>query len=144
MTVEEYINSLPEERQSIVAGLREQIKKNLPDGFREVMTDMIHYVVPLEGYPAGYHCEENTPLPFMSLVSKKNTVTVHHMGMYADPKLNKWFMNEYHKYSERNPDMGKGCVRFKGTEIPYALVGRLAGKMTVAKWIRLYEKSVKR
>jgi hypothetical protein len=67
------------------------------------------------------------------------------MGIYADPKLNKWFMNEYHKYARRKLNMGKGCIRFTAMDdVPFKLIGRLAGKMTVQNWIRLYEKNIKK
>jgi len=42
-------------------------------------------------------------------------------------------------------DMGKSCLRFKKSEeIPYELIGQLAGKMTVEEWIENYEKNLKR
>jgi len=42
-------------------------------------------------------------------------------------------------------DMGKSCVRFKKMDkIPYDLIGRLMGKMTVKDWIKLYEKNIKK
>ncbi len=41
--------------------------------------------------------------------------------------------------------MGKSCIRFKKTnELPYDLIGELCTKMTVAQWINLYEKNVKK
>jgi len=41
--------------------------------------------------------------------------------------------------------MGKACVRFKKAEnIPYKLIGELCGKITVEKWITMYEKNIKR
>ena len=39
--------------------------------------------------------------------------------------------------------MGKGCIRFKKIDpIPYALIGELAGKITVREWIDMYEKMI--
>ena len=36
--------------------------------------------------------------------------------------------------------MGKGCIRFKKMDqIPYQLIGELAGKVTVEQWINAYE-----
>lgn len=37
-TVNEYIASLPEERKEAMIKLRKTIKKNLPNGFEEVMS----------------------------------------------------------------------------------------------------------
>jgi hypothetical protein len=38
--------------------------------------------------------------------------------------------------------MGKSCIRFKKmNEIPFELIGELAGKLSTEKWIELYESS---
>jgi hypothetical protein len=67
------------------------------------------------------------------------------MGVYADPKLLKWFRDEYAKAGVGKLDMGKSCIRFKKPEnIPYKLIGELASKMTPQQWIGKYEKILKR
>jgi hypothetical protein len=67
---------------------------------------------------------------------------MHHMGLYADPSLLKWFTTEYPKHSKAKLDMGKGCVRFKKMDdIPYKLIGELIKKVSVQKWIDAYEKA---
>jgi hypothetical protein len=77
-TPEAYIDTLPEERKEVMTRLRNVIKTNLPEGFEEVMSyGMIGYVVPHSIYPAGYHCDAKQPLPFMSLASQKNAVTIY-------------------------------------------------------------------
>ena len=64
------------------------------------------------------------------------------MALNADPKLSARFQKERKKHTTRKLDMGKGCIRFKYyEEIPYKLIGDLAGKMTPQKWIDLYEKA---
>lgn len=106
---------------------------------------MLGYVVPHKLYPDGYHCDPKLPLPFMNLASQKNFIAVYHSGMYADPKLMKWFTTQYGKRVEGKLDMGKSCVRFKKMEqIPFELIGELASKMTPEDWVKLYEKNVKR
>jgi len=58
------------------------------------------------------------------------------MGIYASPKLLKWFVDEYPKHSAKKLDMGKSCIRFKNPDdIPYKLIGELVSKVTVEKWI---------
>lgn len=143
---EEYIASLPEDRQKVIAALRKTILKNLPKGFSEVMNyGMLGYVVPHALYPSGYHCDPKQPLPFMNVASQKNFVAVYHMGLYADKKLLEWFMKEYPKHCKTKADMGKSCLRFKKMDqIPFKLIGELAGKMTPKEWINLYEKKLKR
>lgn len=107
---------------------------------------MIGYVVPHKLYPSGYHCDPKLPLPFMNVASQKNFIAVYYMGMYADPKLYKWFTGEYSKFiGSKKVDMGKSCLRFKKPEqIPYKLIGELAGKITPKEWINLYEKAFRK
>jgi hypothetical protein len=145
-SVEQYLKELSEERKAVIDELRKEILTNLPAGFEEVMNyGMIGYVVPHTLYPAGYHCDTKMPLPFMNLASQKNHVGVYHMGIYADDELMSWFEEEYPNHASRKLDMGKSCLRLKKMDdIPYALIGELASKMTVKDWIERYEKAVKR
>ena len=145
-TPDQYFEQLPEDRQKAMNELRKVIKKYLPKGFTEGMGyGMVGYVVPHSLYPAGYHCDPKLPLPFMSLASQKNFIALYHMGLYANPKLLKWFTDEYAKQVPTKIDMGKGCVRFKKPEqIPFKLIGELAAKITPQEWIEQYEKNLKR
>lgn len=146
VTVDEYIDELPAERKQPMQELRKIIKKNLPRGFQECMGyGMAGYVVPHSKYPAGYHCNPKLPLPFMGFASQKNFISIYHMGIYADPKLYKWFTDAHAKASPKKLDMGKSCIRYKKPEdIPFALIGELATKMTPDDWIGLYEKLYKK
>ncbi|MEE4178293.1 MAG: DUF1801 domain-containing protein [Bacteroides sp.] len=145
-TPEEYISQLPEERKAAVSHLRKVILDNLPEGFEEVISyGMISYVVPHAIYPGGYHVDPRQPLPFISIASQKNTISIYHMGIYAAPDLLNWFTSEYARYAKVKLDMGKSCIRFKKPEhIPFDLIGQLAAKMTPAQWIEIYQKELKR
>ncbi|MNK74223.1 hypothetical protein D3C87_937300 [compost metagenome] len=145
-TPDAYIDSLPEDRKEAIAKLRAVITENLPPGFQEVMSyGMIGYVVPHSLYPAGYHCDPKLPLPFLSIASQKNFIAVYHMGIYAMPELLDWFTAQWAVASKRKLDMGKSCIRIKKPEeLPYALFGELASKLTPAQWIAAYEQGVKR
>lgn len=145
-TIEEYLNSLPEDRQAAMRQLRAAILANLPEGFEETMGyGMMGYTVPHSLYPSGYHCDPKQPLPFMGMASQKNAISVYHMGVYADPELLAWFVNEFPKHSDRKLDMGKSCIRFKKPEhIPFKLIGELSTRMTVSDWVALYESKLKR
>lgn len=145
-TPDEYFETLPDDRKEAMTKLRKAIKKNLPKGFHEEMSyGMVGYVVPHKLYPAGYHCDPKLPLPFISIASQKNFIAVYHMGMYADPKLLKWFTDGFAKASKKKLDMGKSCVRFKKPEdIPFEFIGELVSKMTPADWIAMYEKNYKK
>ena len=145
-TVEDYIQELPEERKTAISKLRSCLQTNLPKGFIETMSyGMITYCVPHDTYPAGYHCDPKQALPFISIASQKNAISIYHMGIYSDENLLNWFVKEFPKHSSKKLDMGKSCIRFKhGQEIPFDLIGELAQKMTVKDWIDRYEKMYKR
>lgn len=145
-SVEDYILQIPEDRQDVFRKIFETINDNLPDGFSQGLSyGMIGWAVPLETYPAGYHCTPGSPLPFMSIASQKNFIALYHMGMYAKPELLDWFVEEYPKYSRIKLDMGKSCVRFKKMDdIPLELLAELSKKMTVKEWIDIYEKNFKK
>jgi uncharacterized protein YdhG (YjbR/CyaY superfamily) len=145
-TADQYIKELPGDRQEAVKKLRSEIKKNLPKGFKEVMGyGMMGYAVPHSMYPAGYHCKPTDPLPFMGIASQKNFIAVYSMGIYASPKLLKWFTDEYAKAGVGKLDMGKSCIRFKNMDkIPYKLIGELSSKITAEEWIAMYEKTMKK
>ena len=145
-TVDAYVAELPEDRQKIINEFRKVVKKNMPKGFQECMNyGMIGWVVPHSKYPAGYHCNPKDPLPFMGLASQKNSVNFYHMGIYADPKLLKWFTDAHAKASPKKLDMGKSCIRYKKMEdIPFQLYAELAAKISPDEWITRYEKMLKK
>ena len=145
-TVEEYLKEIPAERQEAMNKLRKIISKNLPKGFKEGMGyGNMGYFVPHAIYPAGYHCNPKDPLPFAGIASQKNSINFYHMGIYVDAKLLKWFTDEYAKTGLGKLDMGKSCMRFKKPEnIPFKLIGELCSKISVDKWIAIYEKKLKR
>ena len=143
--VDDYINKLDEDRQRAITKMREVIKKNLPKGFQEVLNyNMPAFVVPHKLYPNGYHCDPKLPLPFISFASQKNFIALYHMGIYANPALHKWLVEEYPKHCKRKLDMGKSCIRFKKIEeIPFGLIAELCKKISPKDWIDLYETHVK-
>lgn len=145
-SIEDYISKIPEERQEVFKKLFDTINSNLPKGFEDTSNyGMIGWVVPMETYPAGYHCTANTPLPFINLASQKNFIALYHMGLYSKPELLDWFVAEYPKHSKKKLDMGKSCVRFKKPEdIPFELIAELSQKMTVEEWIAIYESQYKK
>lgn len=145
-SVEEYLNLVPSERESVFRKLYETISQNLPEGFQEhISYGMIGWSVPLETYPAGYHCKPNTLLPFISLAAQKNFFAFYHMGIYADQDMLNWVVEEYPKHSSRKLDMGKSCIRFKKfDDIPFELIGELCQMISPQAWIIQYEKHFKK
>ncbi|MCB0443811.1 MAG: DUF1801 domain-containing protein [Flavobacterium sp.] len=145
-TVEEILSNVPQERAEVFRKLHTTIEKNLPKGFEAAISyGGLGYVVPHHIYPAGYHCKPSEPLPFAGIASQKNSINFYHMGIYSNPELLDWFVNEYPKHCKQKLDMGKSCIRFKKLEeIPYQLIGDLMKKMSAQEWIDLYESKLKK
>ena len=146
LTPQEYLSNLPDDRKEVMQKLRNSIIENIPQGFEEVMSyGMLGFVVPHSIYQKGYHCDPKLPLPFMNLASQKNFIALYHMGIYANEKLFNWFVAEYPKHCKAKLDMGKSCIRFKKMDdIPFELIGELAGKVSVTDWIKTYETAYNR
>ena len=142
-TFEDYLAALPDQRREAVEQLHQEILNQLPPGFEVgVLGGMINYYVPLSAYPAGYHCTPGEPLPFLALASQKAHIALYHMGIYMDQELNDWFVAAYQAQVPTKLDMGKSCVRMKNPKnIPYELIGDLVSKMSMERYIELYEKN---
>jgi uncharacterized protein YdhG (YjbR/CyaY superfamily) len=139
ITVDEYINELPEDRKEAMTKLRNLCVKNLKKTEEMMAYGMIGYVVPLSIFPAGYHCTPGQALPFIMIASMKNAISFHHMGMYAHKPTLDWFVEEYPKHSKAKLDMGKACIRFKKMEdIPFKLIEELLKKVSAADWLEWY------
>ncbi len=140
MTVQDYLDNIPEDRIEAFNKLRETIAENIDPDFQEtIMYKMIAYVVPKSIFPDGYHCDTSLPLPFINIANQKNFIALYHMGLYADEALMDWFVSEYPNHAKRKLDMGKSCVRFKKMDdIPFELIGQLIAKMNVQDWLDIY------
>ena len=140
-TPQQYLEQIQDDRKPAMNLLRQTILANLPEGFKEEMSyGMIGYVVPHSLYPAGYHCDPKLPLPFLAIASQKHFIAFYHMGIYADKPLYDWFTIEFPLYSKLKLDIGKSCVRFKKPDqIPFELIAELVQKISVKKWIEMYE-----
>ena len=143
VTIEEYILQIPEDWRADFLKLRGLLRDSIPEGFEEALSyGFPGFVVPHSLYPPGYHCRPEEPLPFLSLASRKNSINVYHMGLYAMPDLLEWFHKEWDRRELGKLDMGKSCIRLKKNQIPFDLLGELAGKVTVQEWIQLYDQSI--
>lgn len=145
-TPDEYISGLPYDRKDVITALRKVINDNLPDGFEEGMAyGMIGWAVPLETYPAGYHCDPSLPPGLMSIASQKNHIAIYSMCLYGNHSLLDWFRDEWPQHSTKKLDMGKSCIRIKNSkDVPLDLIGKLASKVTPQQWIDIYEKALAR
>ena len=135
-TVEEYLESLPEDRRAVVAAVREVILKNLPKGYQETMNwGVISYEIPLSRYPTTYNKQ---PLMYAGLAAQKNYFAVYVMTA-CSPELEAWFRAEFKKAGKKL-DMGKCCVRFrKLDDLPMHVIGQLIARTPPEKYIAYYE-----
>ena len=139
-TVSEYLQLIPEDYRIPFTRLRKTILAGLPQGFEEIIAyNMPSYVVPHSLYPPGYHTDPNQPLPYLSIAVQKHFIGYYHFGIYAVPELKTWFEERWNTLNIGRLDMGKSCIRLKKNQIPYELMGELAGKISVQEWIDIYE-----
>lgn len=140
-----YLAGLPPERQRAVRAIRRELRRHLPDGFVEQMGyGMLAWVVPLKRYPAGYHCTPGQPLPFISLASQKQYISLYHLGLYDGP-LRRWLEAAWSRHSASRLDIATCCLRLRDpADIPLTLIGQLAKRISVTQWIRIYEQSRQR
>jgi hypothetical protein len=142
-TVTEYLESLPEDRRAMLQQVRQVILKHLPDGYEEcIQYGMIGYVVPHRIYPAGYHCDPKQPLPFISLASQKNYMSLYLMALYGHPESAEWFRKAW-QATGKKLDMGKSCVRFKRIEdLALDVIGQAVARIPVKAYIARVESAV--
>ena len=103
LTVEDYLEKLPNERKEVLHKIRQILLSNLPNGFQEEMNyGLPSFVVPKKLYPPGYHVNPKISLPFISLASQKNHIGFYHLGLYANPSLLQWFTRAYNNTVKHN------------------------------------------
>lgn len=113
VTVEQYLDELPEDRRDTLTVVRNVILANLPEGIVETIRwGMISYEIPLELYPNTYNGQ---PLNFASLASQKNHMAIYLCAIYADETLKVTF-EDFYTRSGKRLDAGKACVRFKNLD----------------------------
>lgn len=142
-TVDAYLAGLAPDRRETIETVRGAILKNLDPVFEEGMQyGMIGYFVPHSAYPAGYHCNPDQPLPFVSLASQKNHIGLYLFCIYMDEAEKDRFVDAW-KSTGKRLDMGKSCVRVKKLDdIPLDVIGRTIKRMTAKRFISIYEKQL--
>lgn len=139
-TVEEYLAELPADRREAIETVRNEILRNLPEGYEEGMSyGGIGYFVPHSLYPSGYHCDPKVPVPFASLGSQKNHMAVYLFCIYCNQELMTEFIQAYQETGKKL-DMGASCVRFKKlSDLPVELIGTTIAKIPVERFLTYYE-----
>lgn len=139
-SLDEFWQSIPDKRIDAVRRLYGEIRTHIDPAYEEtIFCGMPTWVVPMSRYPRGYHCNSSQPVGRLSLGNQGGHVAVYDMGLYADPDVLQWFVDEYGK-TGWTPNMGKSCIRFTAmTRIPFELVGRLAARIPMEEFITRYE-----
>lgn len=139
-TVEEYLESLPEDRRKALSAVRRVIKKNLSKEYEEGMHyGAIGYCVPHSIFPAGYHCDPKQPLPFAGIASQKNYMTLSLMCVYQNEEFEQWFRQAW-MATGKKLNMGKSCVRFKKIDdVALEVVGEAVSRVPAKIFIENYE-----
>ncbi len=134
-TVEEYIASLPPERQEAIKSVRKVILENLPQGYQETMNwGMISYEIPLSVYPDTYNKQ---PLSYAALASQKNYMAVYLSSIYISEVKAKKFEEAYRATGKRY-DVGKSCVRFrKLDDLPLDLIAKEVRAVAMDEYITI-------
>lgn len=142
-TVSEYLASLPADRRQMVEAIRKVIKKNLGKGIAEgIQYGMLGFFIPHSVYPDGYHCDASQPVPFASIASQKNKVSVYLFCLYVEPKRVEKFVKDW-KATGKKLDMGKSCVRIKKLEdAPLDVIGDAVKGYTVQQFLDHYTASI--
>lgn len=135
-TPEEYIDSLPPDRQAAIRAVREVIRRNLPAGYEEgVQFGMIGYYVPLDRFPDTYNGQ---PLGLAALASQKNYMSLYLNSVYGNRETEAWFRGRY-LASGKKLNMGKGCVRFRKLEdLPLGVIGETIARANLDRYLAYY------
>lgn len=138
-TVDEYLDSLPEARRTVVGAVRDVVRHSLPAGYSETMGyGMISYTIPLERYPETYNGQ---PLCYAAIAAQKHHYSLYLMCAYGSTEESDWLKNEFVRAGKKL-DMGKSCVRFKSLEdLPLPAIGELIARTTPERFIARYEAS---
>lgn len=136
-TVDGYIDSLPPERRAVVSAVRDVVRRNLPDGYRESMDyGMIGYAIPLDRYANTYNGQ---PLCYAGIAAHKAHYSLYVMSAYGGGAKADWLKQAFARAGKRL-DMGKSCVRFKSLDdLPLPAIGEFIASTTPDQFIAAYE-----
>ncbi len=141
-TVTQYLAELPADRRAAVKGVRDIVKKNLPEGYREAMNwGMIAYEVPLARYPDTYNGQ---PLMYAAIASQKNYCALYLTNVYQDKELSARLKAAF-KDAGKKLDMGKSCIHFHAADdLPLDMIGEIIRTTSVDEHIAKHEKNRKK
>lgn len=138
-TVDGYLAELAEPRRTVIAAVRDEINRRLPEGYVEGMAyGMIGWSVPLARYPDTYNQQ---PLMVLALAAQKNNFALYLPCVYMEGDL-KRLLREAHTDAGLKIDLGKSCLRFESLDkLPLVAIGSMLAGLPVDDFIALYEQS---
>ena len=138
-TVSEYLASLPSDKRSALAAVRNTIRDNIPDGYEEYFIGgMMAWCIPLSRLPDTYNAR---PLFYVALAAQKNYNSLYMMSVYSSDANRRAFEAGF-KRAGKKLDMGKSCVRFTSADdLPLDFIGSTIAAMPAEKWIDIYRAS---
>jgi hypothetical protein len=141
-TVDEYLESLPDDKRCAIERMRKIILAHLPQGYQEAFNwGMISYQVPLSVYPHTYNGQ---PLMYAALSAGKSTMSLYLMGVYISEKEKNDFEQKFRETGKRL-NAGKSCVRFKNPDdLPLELIQEYIAKISVSTFIAMIEGALKK
>ncbi|MCG9895697.1 MAG: DUF1801 domain-containing protein [Fimbriimonadaceae bacterium] len=111
--VEAFLAGIPEDRAECVRRIVTAVAESV-DPALITFTDRIglHWGIPLEMHPAGYHCTPGTPVPFVSVANQKSHIGLYLFCTYTLPGAGDGFVAAA-EAEVGKVDMGKSCLRIK-------------------------------
>lgn len=111
--VDALLKTLPAGRRKELEKVRKAIRKHLPPGYEETVTNgMIVYQVPFEKYSDTYN---GHPLWYAALAAPKSYLTLHLMAVHGSEVLRKKLESGF-RAAGKKLDMGKACIRFQSAD----------------------------
>lgn len=143
MTINEYLDALPEDRRAELEKVRKVFKKNMPKGIEEGFCyGAIGYFVPHKIYPPGYHTDPQMPLPFGLLAVRKNFLTLSINSIYYDDGSRQWFEKAFADAGKKL-DMGVSCIHFKkADDLPLDVIADAVSRMSIDDFVKRYEAAI--
>ncbi|HET8775896.1 MAG TPA: DUF1801 domain-containing protein [Thermoanaerobaculia bacterium] len=138
-SVDEYMDALPEDRRTVIAELRELIRKHIPKGYDEAVSwGALYWQIPLKRYPDTYNGQ---PLGYVALASQKNYFSLYLFAPYMDPR---WAaeLKEGFRKAGKKLNMGKSCVRFKKPDdLALDVIAKAIAAIPPDEYIAMYERA---
>jgi hypothetical protein len=130
-----FLAGLDDARRAEVARVRAVIRRSLPAGYEEVISNgMLVYQVPLARYPDTYN---GHPLWYVALASAKSYLSLHLLPVYGSRVMADRLAEGFRKAGKKLR-MGKACIHFHAAEdLALDTIGDIVAAFPPDRWIAL-------